>query len=259
MKPVSFWSGAELILDIFEHPSPNHGDRRGQKVQAIILHYTGMPSTEGALDWLCNEASQVSSHYFVFEDGRIARLVPEDRRAWHAGRGTWANSDDLNSISVGIEIANPGHPGGSPAYPQAQIEAVIALCRDIAARHTITPSMVLAHSDIAPGRKIDPGEFFPWEALKRAGLGAWVAPAPIVPGLIIAQGARGEAVSSLQQDLRAWGYGIAISGDYDQATRIVVEAFQRHFRPAHVDGVADVSTRETLRALLDTYSAAAST
>ena len=244
---------------IFDHPSPNHGDRRGQKVQAIILHYTGMPSTEGALDWLCNEASQVSSHYFVFEDGRIARLVPEERRAWHAGRGSWHEADDLNSISLGIEIANPGHPGGSPPYPNPQIDAVIALCRDIAARHAIAPTKVLAHSDIAPGRKIDPGEFFPWDALARAGLGAWVAPQPIVPGLIMAQGARGDAVSSLQRDLCTWGYGIAVSGDYDNATRIVVEAFQRHFRPARVDGVADNSTRETLRELLDRYSAAANT
>ncbi len=155
----------------------------------------------------------------------------------------------MNSRSIGIEIVNPGHDGGLPPYPDAQIDAVIALCRDIAARLALRPERVLAHSDIAPGRKSDPGEFFPWPRLHQAGVGHWVAPIPIRPGPVYEPGALGPPVAALQALLAAYGYGAAPSGVYDEATRDVVAAFQRHFRPAWVDGVADVSTIETLRLL----------
>ncbi len=146
--------------------SPNHGERVGVTgPDSIILHYTGMPDGDGALAWLCNPASQVSCHYFVREDGRILQLVPEARRAWHAGRSVWAGKTDMNSHSIGIEIANPGHDGGSPPFPAVQIDAVVALCRDLCARHQIPAPRVLAHSDIAPARKADPGEKFPWRTL----------------------------------------------------------------------------------------------
>ena len=160
--------------------SPNHGERRGgRRPDALVLHYTGMASSAEAQAWLCNPAAQVSCHYFVWEDGRIVQLVPEGRRAWHAGRSFWQGESDLNSASIGIEIANPGHDGGLPAFPEAQIAAVVALCRDIAARLAIPPQRVLAHSDIAPLRKRDPGEKFPWARLHREGIGHYVEPAPI--------------------------------------------------------------------------------
>ena len=235
-------------LAAFVHASPNHGDRKGRAPDCIVLHYTGMPTADGALAQLCNPRTGVSSHYFVFEDGRIAQLVPEARRAWHAGRSSWFGETDMNSASIGIEIVNPGHDGGLPPFPDAQIEAVTALCRDIAARHAIAPARVLAHSDIAPGRKVDPGERFPWARLAAAGVGIWREPAPDMAGLILAFGATGAPVSALQRDLATLGYGIDETGIYDARTRTVVEAFQRRWRPQRIDGVADAGVRATIAA-----------
>jgi N-acetylmuramoyl-L-alanine amidase len=248
------------------YPSPNHGERVGP-LDALVLHYTGMPTGEAALDLLTTEAGGVSCHYLVWEDGRIWQLAPEGRRAWHAGKSFWAGESDLNSRSIGIEIVHPGHrvglpagpdndEGGAPPYPNAQIAAVIALCRDVCARNGIAPARVLAHSDIAPARKIDPGEFFPWRLLHEAGVGLWVEPAPIRPGPVYAQGALGPPVAALQRMLAVFGYGVGVTGAYDAATRDVVAAFQRHFRPERVDGVADLSTLETLRAVICAQGAA---
>ena len=232
-------------------PSPNHGERRdGRRPTLLILHYTGMPDEGEALQWLCNPVSQVSAHYFVFTDGRVLQLVPEGRRAWHAGISHWDGESDVNSSSIGIEIANPGHPGGLPEFPDAQVEAVIALGRDVAARWRIAPERVLAHSDVAPGRKLDPGEQFPWERLNRAGVGHWVPPAAIRDGRFFARGDRGMPVEALQAMLALYGYGLKITGVFDDGTEAVVAAFQRHFRPERVDGVADASTIKTLRDLI---------
>ncbi|OCW58599.1 N-acetylmuramoyl-L-alanine amidase [Hoeflea olei] len=232
-------------------PSPNHGERReGRKPDMLILHYTGMPSGEAALDWLCAEESQVSSHYFVHEDGRIVQMVPESRRAWHAGQSEWKGETDLNSASIGIEIANPGHAAGSPPFHEAQIEAVIGLCRDIVARHALLPERVLAHSDIAPMRKQDPGEAFPWERLHRAGIGHWVAPLPVGGGRFFQEGDAGQPVEALQTMLALYGYGVRVDGSYDAQTTAVIAAFQRHFRPERIDGIADASTIGTLHRLL---------
>lgn len=232
-------------------PSPNHGERRdGRRPDAIILHYTGMESTDGALAWLCAEESQVSSHYFVYEDGRIAQLVPESRRAWHAGRSSWKGETDINSCSIGIEIANPGHPGGLPDFPEAQVAAVAELCRNCGERWGIAPERVLAHSDVAPIRKVDPGENFPWERLHAAGVGHWVEPAPIAGGRFFQRGDEGAPVEALQAMLAFYGYATEITGIFDAATEGAVAAFQRHFRPARVDGIADSSTIDTLHRLL---------
>ena len=160
----------------------------------IVLHYTGMPDAGAALERLCTPASQVSAHYFVFEDGRMVQMVPEKRRAWHAGLASWAGETDINSCSIGIEIANPGHEFGYPDFPKRQIAAVTALCRGILTRHAIAPERVLAHSDIAPVRKKDPGERFPWQTLHESGVGHWVKAAPIADGPLLALGDRGEAV-----------------------------------------------------------------
>ncbi|HMN73582.1 MAG TPA: N-acetylmuramoyl-L-alanine amidase [Rhodoblastus sp.] len=235
-------------LVAFVQASPNHGDRRGRAPDSIVLHYTGMPTAEGALSLLCDPKSEVSAHYFVFENGRIAQLVPEERRAWHAGRSSWFGETDMNSASIGVEIVNPGHDGGLPPFPEAQIAAVVALCRDIVARRTIAPDRILAHSDIAPGRKVDPGERFPWPRLAAEGVGLWREPAPDAPGLALGFGATGAAVATLQRDLAAAGYGVEQTGVFDPRTKIVVEAFQRRWRPQRVDGVADAGTRATIAA-----------
>lgn len=232
-------------------PSPNHGERKsGRSADMLILHYTGMPSAEAALGWLCAEESQVSSHYFIDEDGRVSQLVPESRRAWHAGQGHWKGESDINSTSIGIEIANPGHAGGSPPFHEAQIEATIRLCRDIVDRCAIPAERVLAHSDIAPMRKQDPGEGFPWGLLHREGIGHWVEPLPVGGGRFFQEGDTGQPVEALQTMLALYGYGVRVDGSYDAETASVIRAFQRHFRPMRVDGVADASTIGTLHKLL---------
>jgi N-acetylmuramoyl-L-alanine amidase len=237
-------------------PSPNH-DARTTPIDILLLHYTGMKTAEAALARLIDPAAKVSSHYLVHEDGRIDQLVPEARRAWHAGLASWKDATDVNSHSIGIEIVNPGHDFGYRDFPAAQIDAVIALSRDILARHGIAKERVLAHSDVAPARKQDPGEKFPWARLAAAGVGLWVEPTPIASGGAIDLEARGAHVAELQRMLARFGYAADITHRYDQPTREVITAFQRHFRPARVDGVTDASTLDTLRRLLTASSAAA--
>jgi N-acetylmuramoyl-L-alanine amidase len=233
-------------------PSPNFGERRGcERPSLIILHYTGMETGQAAEDWLCSPQSEVSSHYLVHEDGCVVQMVPEADRAWHAGRSIWGGNADINSHSVGIEIVNRGHFLGYTPFPEPQIAAVTDLCRDIATRYTMMPQDVLAHSDVAPGRKIDPGELFPWAALHAAGVGHFVPPEPIRDERPFALGTGAPEVLQTQRMLADYGYGIALSGVLDEASRIVVEAFQRHFRPERVDGLIDQSTRRTLSRLLD--------
>ncbi|HMB09065.1 N-acetylmuramoyl-L-alanine amidase [Saliniramus sp.] len=241
-------------------PSPNHGERKPDAgdgraampapCDMLILHYTGMPDSGEALQWLCNPIAQVSAHYFVFENGRVLQLVPESRRAWHAGEAAWGRATDINSRSIGIEIANPGHDGGLPPFPETQIEAVIALARDICTRWRIPPQNVLAHSDVAPLRKQDPGELFPWARLHEAGIGHLVAPEPIIDGRYFAQGETGQPIEALQAMFAMYGYALAIDGEFGPRTHAVVTAFQRHFRPGRIDGVADASTITTLRNLI---------
>jgi N-acetylmuramoyl-L-alanine amidase len=231
--------------------SPNFGPRRdGLRPDLIVLHYTGMETGASAEAWLCDPVSEVSSHYLVHEDGSVVQMVRETDRAWHAGRGSWRGKSDINSCSIGIEVANAGHAYGSPDFTDAQIEAVIALCRDVAARHAIRPERVLAHSDTAPGRKIDPGEKFPWARLAATGVGHYVEPSPIRGGRFMSGGEHGEPVEALQSMLALYGYGVEISGSFDAKTAAVVASFQRHFRQERIDGVADQSTIETLHRLL---------
>jgi len=236
-------------------PSPNHGERRGGTVlDMMVLHYTGMASAEEALAKLCDGAPiaghHVSTHYLIHQDGRIVQCVPEARRAWHAGLSSWEGKDDVNSRSIGIEIVNPGHDLGYPDFPEQQVAAVIALCRDILGRHEIRADRILAHSDVAPSRKRDPGEKFPWGRLFNEGVGLWVEPAPIKTGHELGATDRGDPIAALQTALKAYGYEIEPTGLLDPPTRDVVIAFQRHFRPALIDGLADDSTIRTLRDLL---------
>lgn len=231
-------------------PSPNFGERLSGPTDILVLHYTGMDSEGRALKWLRDPESSVSSHYFVFEDGRVAQLVEEEKRAWHAGRSHWQGETDINSRSIGIEIANPGHEYGYRAFPDGQIEAVIALCRDILARYPIPAERVLAHSDIAPLRKEDPGELFPWERFAAAGIGIFVPPAPITAGESLRIGDSGPAVTALKDRFRKVGYGLGEEAEFDVLTEAVVRAFQRRYRTERIDGVADSSTVATLDRLL---------
>ncbi|HWL03452.1 MAG TPA: N-acetylmuramoyl-L-alanine amidase [Xanthobacteraceae bacterium] len=256
---MSFVPDSSLVAAVL--PSPNHGERReGVAVDMILLHYTGMPSAEAALQRMCTAASEVSAHYTVCEDGKIIQLVPEERRAWHAGSGSWAGETDINSVSIGIEIVNPGHDGGYPDFPSRQIAAVTILCRGIMVRKGIAPERVLAHSDTAPARKQDPGEKFPWRVLARSGVGIWVEPEPIIEhGPFHSLGDSGPAVADLQRQLAGIGYGLAETARYDGETMAVVAAFQRHYRPMRVDGIADPSTLRTVAARLAAAPALAPT
>jgi N-acetylmuramoyl-L-alanine amidase len=233
-------------------PSPNFDERTGlARPDMIILHYTGMQFAADAIQRLCDPRARVSSHYFVVENGSVIQLVPEAKRAWHAGVSSWGGDTDINSRSIGIEICNPGHEFGYPDFPTRQIAAVITLCRSILTRNIVRPENIVAHSDVAPSRKQDPGEKFPWKRLAQSGVGLW-AEAPEDPHDELKPNDSGERVTALQRSLAAYGYGLEASGRYDVATREVVIAFQRHFRPKRVDGIADGQTRETLRRLLAT-------
>lgn len=239
------FAGAEL------DPSPNFGARKdGKTPRFLILHYTGTETAEEAVNILKDPLREVSAHYLVHEDGRIIQMVAEKARAWHAGKSFWKGERDINSASIGIEIVNAGVLQDFPVFTDRQIEAVIHLGQDIIKRHQIEPHCVLAHSDIAPDRKIDPGQNFPWEILYGAGIGHYVEPAAIKGGRFFQRGESGQPIEALQSLLALVGYQITINGVFDEQTECVVNAFQRHFRRHKVDGIADVSTIETLYKLL---------
>lgn len=237
-----------MLPEIIETPSPNF-DARVSVPDMVVIHYTGMATGEAALARLCDPAAKVSSHYLIEEDGRLFRLVPEERRAWHAGVSFWKGERNLNHVSIGIELVNPGHEFGYRPFPEAQIATLIALLDDIRSRWTVPDGRILGHSDVAPNRKVDPGELFPWSRLAAAGHGLWVEPPPS-PGPVLAEGEEGTGVFALQAGLTRLGFDCAPSGVYDAETKTVVQAFQRHWRPSQVDGVADGETRARLVALL---------
>lgn len=235
-------------MEFIEAPSPNFEPRKGPP-DMIVLHYTGMRTGEEALARLRDPEAKVSSHYMVEEDGRVFRLVPEERRAWHAGRSFWKGQTDINGVSVGVEIVNPGHEFGYRPFPDAQVAAVIALVADIRTRWNVDDSRIVGHADVAPDRKEDPGELFPWKRLAEAGHGLWVEP-PAAPGAPLGEGEEGAGVFALQAGLTRLGYDCAPSGKYDAHTAAVIRAFQRHWRQERVDGIADGETRARLIGLL---------
>jgi N-acetylmuramoyl-L-alanine amidase len=231
--------------------SPNYQPRKnGLQPSILLLHYTGMESAAAALAHLCDVRSNVSCHYLVDEDGRIVQMVAESERAWHAGQSHWAGEDDVNSASIGIEVVNPGHDIDYRDFPDTQIAAVIELARDIAGRHGIEPRHIIGHSDVAPRRKKDPGEKFPWPMLAAAGVGHWIAPLPVDGDEGHGHGASGEDILRAQRLLSSYGYLIGVNGRFGREMETVVAAFQRHFRPARVDGRLDRSTLETLETLV---------
>jgi len=215
----------------------------------LVLHYTDTLSVEESLGYLANAEAKVSAHYLVDEAGGVLRLVAEDKRAWHAGLGCWKGASDINARSIGVEIQNGGHRNGLPDFPDAQIQSVIALCKAVMARHPIRPDNVIAHSDLAPDRKQDPGEKFPWPRLAEAGVGLWPGEQG-ASGELLSLGDEGEAVAEYQMDLAAYGYCAPGEGVFDGPTSEITRAFQRHFHPDQITGAADAETRARLKALL---------
>ncbi|MGI9521236.1 MAG: N-acetylmuramoyl-L-alanine amidase [Hyphomicrobiaceae bacterium] len=250
VPPPDLFSADSGLVDAV-HPSPNVNSRRNGKVpQLLILHYTGLESTERSINVLADPICQVSCHYVIDEAGRIVQMVPERSRAWHAGVSKWHCETDLNSVSIGIELQNPGHDAGYPDFPAAQVNAVTKLAQDIMSRHVIPAHGVLAHSDIAPRRKMDPGEKFPWRRLAEDGVGHWVDHASHeAPSRNTERDM--EDVRAVQSLLARYGYDCPQSGQLDAETTIVVAAFQRHFRPALVDGQIDAETVATLSLLIE--------
>ena len=237
-------------LEIRDHFSPNHGPRlAGNAVDMLLLHYTGMRSAEQALARLCDPLAEVSAHYLVDEDGATLRLVPENRRAWHAGRAAWAGQVDINSCSIGIELVNPGHEFGYRRFPASQMASLEQLCRDILARHPVPPWRVLGHGDVAPARKEDPGEMFDWAALARAGVGLWPEATPPTDHVTI-------PLEALQRGLAALGYAIGISESMNAETRAVILAFQRHWLPQGLTGARDRATSWRLQQVLAAFDSA---
>ncbi len=231
----------------------------------LVLHYTGMQTGEAALARMCDPGAEVSAHYMVWESGEIVQLVEEEHRAWHAGVSSWQGESDLNSRSIGIEIVNGGHDWPAPddrlpAYCEAQIDALIALCKSILARWTIPPTRIVGHSDIAPARKKDPGEHFPWDRLAAEGIG--LMPVTDMPGQASAPGLigrglgptdQGDAVLRVQTDLARIGYACAPSGVYDGQTESVIRAFQRRWVQDRVSGLGDLLTLQRLEQLAELY------
>ncbi|MBI3677603.1 MAG: N-acetylmuramoyl-L-alanine amidase [Proteobacteria bacterium] len=254
-----------MPLRIVDRSSPNHDTRpQGAAVDMLVVHYTGMKTAEEALTRLCDPQAKVSSHYTIDRDGQVYRHVDEERRAWHAGVSWWAGERNVNARSIGIELVNPGHEFGYIPFAEEQIGALIDLCHGILSRHPIPPERVVAHSDVAPARKEDPGELFPWKHLAEFGIGKWPAktnpplegggrsagadPGDRSPTSKSAKQISGRGHAEFLDNLRRYGYGVP--PDVDVPPEKIIAAFQRHFRPSCIDGVADDHACAILDALL---------
>lgn len=224
-------------------PSPNQGPRpEGVEIGLVVLHYTGMQSCKAALDRLIDPLAQVSAHYLIDENGDCYELVPESERAWHAGVSYWQGCDNVNDISVGIELVNPGHEFGYTPFPEAQMQSLMHLLGDIKKRHNIAAHAFVGHSDVAPDRKMDPGEKFDWPRLAKAGFGIMPDKGEKAGKALAIPGIKSDVVMAAQHDLCSIGYKINPTGHYDSATNRAILAFQRHWCPASVTGLLDCGT-----------------
>ena len=237
-------TAAALSPDLTRHYTPNVNSRDPSlPLQYVVLHYTGMENGHAALSRLMDPKAEVSAHYMIDEDGKVTQLADEDKRAWHAGKSFWRGTTDLNSASIGIELVNPGHQFGYRAFPTMQMKALASLLRDIIARHNLSPkTALLAHSDIAPGRKEDPGELFPWQELAAQGLGVWPQP--------VEDDYKPASDHDVQLMLRQIGYFCPDHGEYDRDMREALLAFQRHYEPNNLTGTPERETIARLRAVL---------
>lgn len=224
------------MTQIIERPSPNFDSRNGN-VDMLLFHYTDMPNVEEALQRLCDPQAQVSAHYLIDEAGGIYRLVAETHRAWHAGKSYWAGATDINARSIGIELSNPGHSNGYRDFPKPQMQSLIDLTHSILARHSIAPTRILGHSDVAPMRKRDPGELFDWKELARQGIGLYPS--------VSQRPEKDSPEGDFFRDLISYGY------DPKAEKTALVQAFCRHFRPASIVSVPDPELRCLARALID--------
>jgi N-acetylmuramoyl-L-alanine amidase len=239
-------------MKIQKKSSPNFDQRPpGSKPRLLVLHYTGMETMDAALARLIDPRARVSAHYFITEQGEILQLVEEANRAWHAGLSHWRGKDSVNDFSIGIELVNRGHEFGYTGFPEAQMASLEELCGDIVGRHAIEPINVVGHSDVAPGRKQDPGELFDWRRLAHRGVGLWLGEQHNLHELGLKTESAKTDWAALQSQLKALGYGLPISGQADRKTRDVLTAFQRHWRPQAVSGRADSHCLEVLDALLE--------
>lgn len=232
--------------------SPNFDDRpEGVRIDTLVLHYTGMKTGKEALERLCDPEAKVSAHYLIDEDGTLEALVPEEKRAWHAGISSWQGRSGVNAFSIGIELVNPGHEFGYRPFREAQYEVLIPLCQEIIARHDIPLRNVIGHSDIAPDRKEDPGELFDWERLADEGVGLWpVGQHAVSLSKDLKEGDHGDRVMRMQSKLAEYGYPVDLDGVFDENTMLNVLAFQRHFRPEKLDCVWDWECNDRLNVLL---------
>lgn len=245
-----------MFKEITWQPSPNFDERgEGVAIDMLVLHYTGMKSGRAALERLTAIGSQVSAHYFVEPDGTTFQLVTNENRAWHAGVSAWQGETNINARSIGIEIVNPGHEFGYTEFPERQMSSVIDLSRKIAKRYNISPTHVVGHSDIAPARKEDPGELFCWDKLAAVGVGIWFDDGwkpqttlrPLLPGC------EDDDVLHLQRMLKKIGYEVLENGLFDKDFVIVLKAFQRHWRPSLIDGIADSETLSAIEAIFTKF------
>ncbi|MDE2134331.1 MAG: N-acetylmuramoyl-L-alanine amidase [Alphaproteobacteria bacterium] len=235
-----------MALNIVDRPSPNH-DARDAAIDMLVLHYTGMKTADEALARLCDPAAKVSAHYTIDRDGCVYVHVPEERRAWHAGASVWKGKSGVNACSIGVELVNPGHEFGYIPFADDQIASLTELAQGILARHAIPARRVLAHSDVAPGRKTDPGELLPWKRLAENGIGLWPGISPHLSGEVDPRNAD-RVGGDFTGNLARFGYGVPPAADIPLET--VVAAFQRHFRPSRIDGVADAECGAILADLL---------
>lgn len=244
------------MIRFIDKPSATHSSREGAVVDMLVLHYTGMRTAEEAIDRLVSPQYEVSAHYLVDEDGTVYAMVPESEKAWHAGVSHWRGREGVNAFSIGIEIVNPGHEFGYRPFPKSQMLAVAELCQGILSRHAIPARNVVAHSDVAPARKEDPGELFDWPYLASQGIGLWPAfPFRSISNInLLKMGDKGEKVASMQRRLREFGYGMAETGEFDLQTQQVVVAFARHFRPEDISGIWDPMLDERLDILLSSIN-----
>ena len=253
-RRVSWDKLPAMALSYRDWPTPNQDARPDEAgaIDILVLHYTGMMSAQAALERMRDPAAQVSTHWCIAEDGQIYRLVPENMRAWHAGLSYWRRRQLVNDSSIGIELINPGHEFGYRPFAHAQMDALIALAGEILSRHEIPAANVVGHSDVAPLRKKDPGELFDWARLAQHGIGVWPQPTgePEPQSPALGRDTSGPDVQTLQENLFEFGYGLRIDGHYGEESEAIVRAFQRHFRQARVDGVADGATRAILQHLL---------
>jgi N-acetylmuramoyl-L-alanine amidase len=236
------------LIDLIDHPSPNWNERpEGVAIDTVVLHYTGMQSGKEALGRLCCEQAQVSSHYLIDEDGTAYQLVDDKKRAWHAGVSSWQGRGNLNHSSIGIELVNPGHEFGYRDFPEAQIASLLALLNALKEKHAIPTSRFIGHSDIAPLRKNDPGERFPWKKLSHRGFGVFSEKDFSNQEFIELTSNNAAEIKVLNKQLGIIGYDGFDSDGFGAQTSQVIRAFQAHWRPEGVHGKLDKGTWSALQ------------